>query len=39
LLELVERHFIGRCDGNIYLTPPGKPGFPPHFDITDVFVV
>jgi ribosomal protein L16 Arg81 hydroxylase len=35
----IERHFVGRCSGNIYLTPPGKVGFPPHFDLTDVFVV
>ena len=24
---------------NVYLTPPAKAGFPPHFDITDVFIV
>jgi ribosomal protein L16 Arg81 hydroxylase len=39
LLKGIERCFVGRCDGNIYLTPPAKSGFPPHFDITDVFVV
>jgi len=35
----IERHLVGKCDGNVYLTPPGKAGFPPHFDSTDVFVV
>ncbi|MEO8464706.1 MAG: cupin domain-containing protein [Gammaproteobacteria bacterium] len=39
LTKDIERHFVGRCNGNIYLTPPGKVGFPPHFDLTDVFVV
>jgi ribosomal protein L16 Arg81 hydroxylase len=39
LIENVERRLVGRCDGNVYLTPPEKAGFPPHFDITDVFVV
>jgi len=39
LTKGVEQHFVGRCDGNYYLTPPGNPGFPPHFDTTDVFVV
>ncbi len=39
LLQALERHFIGRCSGNAYLTPPGKAGFSPHFDLTDVFVV
>jgi ribosomal protein L16 Arg81 hydroxylase len=39
LVENVERCLVGMCDGNVYLTPPAKPGFPPHFDITDVFVV
>jgi ribosomal protein L16 Arg81 hydroxylase len=24
---------------NVYLTPPGQDGFPPHFDTTDVFIV
>jgi ribosomal protein L16 Arg81 hydroxylase len=39
LTKVIERHFVGRCNGNVYLTPPGKAGFPPHFDMTDVFVV
>jgi hypothetical protein len=39
LAAAIERHFVGRCSGNVYLTPPGKAGFPPHFDGTDVFVV
>jgi ribosomal protein L16 Arg81 hydroxylase len=39
LTKGIERHFVGRCSGNVYLTPPGKAGFPPHFDTTDVFVV
>jgi len=39
LAQRIERHFVARCGGNIYLTPPGKAGFPPHFDMTDVFIV
>ena len=39
LTSTIARHFAGRCSGNVYLTPPGKAGFPPHFDTTDVFVV
>jgi len=39
LTSAIERHLVGRCDGNVYLTPPGKAGFPPHFDSTDVFVI
>ena len=39
LTQRIERRFVGRCGGNLYLTPPGKAGFPPHFDMTDVFVV
>ena len=35
----VQRYFTARSQINLYLTPPGKSGFPPHFDITDVFVV
>lgn len=35
----IERHFVGQCSGNVYLTPPRKAGFPPHFDMTDVFVI
>jgi hypothetical protein len=39
LLKSLELQLAGRCSGNIYLTPPSKPGFPPHFDLTDVFVI
>lgn len=35
----VERAFAATAQANVYLTPPGQHGFPPHFDITDVFVV
>jgi ribosomal protein L16 Arg81 hydroxylase len=34
-----QRYFAARSQINLYLTPPGNSGFPPHFDITDVFVV
>jgi ribosomal protein L16 Arg81 hydroxylase len=39
LMEALAQRLAGRCSGNIYLTPPGKLGFPPHFDLTDVFVI
>jgi ribosomal protein L16 Arg81 hydroxylase len=35
----VQRYFTARAQTNVYLTPPAKSGFPPHFDITDVFIV
>jgi Cupin superfamily protein len=35
----IHRHFAAPAQINIYLTPPAKAGFPPHFDITDAFVV
>jgi hypothetical protein len=35
----VRRLFAARAQVNVYLTPPARDGFPPHFDITDVFVV
>jgi len=35
----VQRYFAARSQINLYLTPPSKTGFAPHFDITDVFVV
>ena len=35
----VRRRFVGETDINVYLTPRGKKGFPPHFDITDVFIL
>lgn len=37
--EEVQRLFAAQSQINVYLTPPGQKGFPPHFDITDVFVV
>ncbi|MDZ7752630.1 MAG: cupin domain-containing protein [Gammaproteobacteria bacterium] len=39
LIAAVKRVFVGATQANIYLTPPRSDGFPPHFDITDVFVV
>lgn len=35
----VRRLFAAGSQVNVYLTPPGKAGFAPHFDITDVFIV
>jgi len=35
----VRRHFAAQSQINVYLTPPAKTGFPPHFDITDGFIV
>jgi len=35
----VRRQFAAQSQINVYLTPPLTSGFPPHFDITDVFVV
>jgi hypothetical protein len=35
----VQHYFAAQSQVNLYLTPPTKTGFPPHFDITDVFVV
>ena len=35
----VQRYFAAQSQVNLYLTPPTKTGFPPHFDITDVFIV
>jgi Cupin superfamily protein len=35
----VRRYFTAQSQVNVYLTPPTKTGFPPHFDITDVFIV
>jgi ribosomal protein L16 Arg81 hydroxylase len=35
----VQRYFAAQSQVNLYLTPPGRNGFPPHFDITDVFIV
>ncbi len=35
----VQRYFTAQSQINVYLTPPARSGFPPHFDITDVFIV
>jgi ribosomal protein L16 Arg81 hydroxylase len=35
----IRRRFAVASQINLYLTPPRKPGFAPHFDITDVFIV
>jgi ribosomal protein L16 Arg81 hydroxylase len=35
----LQRYFGAHSQLNVYLTPPGERGFPPHFDTTDVFVV
>lgn len=34
-----QRYFAAQSQINVYLTPPAKTGFPPHFDVTDVFIV
>jgi len=39
LASHVRQQFAAQADINVYLTPPHKQGFPPHFDITDVFIV
>lgn len=39
VVAAVRRIFAAAAQANIYLTPPDTGGFPPHFDITDVFVV
>jgi ribosomal protein L16 Arg81 hydroxylase len=39
LMSEVQRLFDARSQINLYLTPPSAAGFPPHFDITDVFIV
>jgi ribosomal protein L16 Arg81 hydroxylase len=35
----VRRLFAAQAQINAYLTPSARAGFPPHFDITDVFIV
>jgi hypothetical protein len=35
----VQETFTAPAQINLYLTPPRREGFPPHFDITDVFIV
>jgi hypothetical protein len=39
LVQDVQRRFDARSQINLYLTPPSSTGFPPHFDITDVFIL
>jgi ribosomal protein L16 Arg81 hydroxylase len=39
LHDAVRRQFCAEAQINLYLTPPQRQGFPPHFDTTDVFVV
>jgi JmjC domain len=39
LTAAVQRLFAVRAQVNLYLTPPSSEGFPPHFDITDAFIV
>lgn len=39
LSEALAGEMGGKCGINVYLTPPNGMGFPPHFDITDVFVI
>lgn len=39
LVASIEQTFAATAQANVYLTPPGRRGFPPHFDITDVFIV
>jgi Cupin superfamily protein len=39
LAKEIQRLFAARSQINLYLTPPGKSGFAPHFDITDVFIL
>jgi len=31
--------FAARAQANVYLTPPQRGGFEPHFDTTDIFIV
>jgi hypothetical protein len=35
----VEEAFSAQVTTNVYLTPPGNQGFPPHYDNHDVFVL
>jgi cupin superfamily protein len=35
----IQRYLAASSQINVYLTPPSKTGFPPHFDTTDVFIV
>ncbi len=39
LVTEIQRYFAAHSQINLYLTPPGKTGFAPHFDITDVFIL
>jgi hypothetical protein len=38
-VRAVEELFSCQVTSNIYLTPPGNQGFPPHYDNHDVFVL
>ena len=38
-VQEVRRRFAADSQINLYLTPPGKAGFAPHFDITDVLIL
>lgn len=35
----VSQVYAAQAQINLYLTPPGTAGFPPHFDNTDVFIL
>jgi ribosomal protein L16 Arg81 hydroxylase len=35
----IQWFFAAQSQINVYLTPPAREGFAPHFDITDVFIV
>ena len=39
LIHAIQETFAAPAQINLYLTPPEQEGFPPHFDITDVFIV
>lgn len=39
LCRSVQRSLMMRCQTNLYLSPPGKQGFNPHFDTHDVFIL
>lgn len=39
LVRQVQTRLQLRCQTNVYLSPPGKQGFYPHFDSHDVFIL
>jgi len=39
LCRYMQRHFMMRCQTNVYLSPAGNQGFNPHFDTHDVFIL